>query len=543
MAEKYQKIVEDYKKTKNIRGTAKANQVSIVKVRRILITEGLWSSPTSEKVKTLWEQGLTAKEIADKLQIPLKNVQAYIPYSRGAYEESETTDSIRCKTYRERCKNTFQTQVLYDHKVFMDNSSPIELRRAHNKMQNSFSDAPERALRLRLDLIDSEVERHPEIGLYGKAEKNISRTVLIPATMNFNALHFLIQKVFGWKNRKTHHFGLTRDEFMWITNDHFHEYKLLSGVYFRFPPEKDKDKLDDKHWNDDYDGKESFSAWLKRKYCGPYYYLGYYDHFGENALAVRWFHMRHVYEELCMPIMYVGNQPIIGHVKFYTDTSTVNMVNKIMDFDQELNYLCERLPVRQIITVKDQITEDPRDIAKKAAFSNYACYHQTDKVAKDVVFRVAYMREQMKDPWDKTLNPEMVWDEYQDCVLRSTPDTKPVSDTVIYHYDYDNHWDVKVTCEEVYYEQENGKGFQDRNGNPVDAELKSYLTDYIMKEVPICLAKDGLAVLDDVDGIEGYCAFLRSYFDKENMDEREMCKRQARMYGWSPKDVNLCQMI
>ena len=57
--------------------------MSTVKVRKILITEGLWESDTSIKIGNLLAQGLTTEEIAEKLYMSVKNVQAYMPYERG----------------------------------------------------------------------------------------------------------------------------------------------------------------------------------------------------------------------------------------------------------------------------------------------------------------------------------------------------------------------------------------------------------------------------------------------------------------------------
>ena len=51
--------------------------MSTVKVRKILITEGLWESDTSIKIGNLLAQGLTTEEIAEKLYMSVKNVQAY----------------------------------------------------------------------------------------------------------------------------------------------------------------------------------------------------------------------------------------------------------------------------------------------------------------------------------------------------------------------------------------------------------------------------------------------------------------------------------
>lgn len=46
--------------------TAKATGVSTVKIRKILITEGLWESDTSIKIGNLIKQGLTTEDIIVK---------------------------------------------------------------------------------------------------------------------------------------------------------------------------------------------------------------------------------------------------------------------------------------------------------------------------------------------------------------------------------------------------------------------------------------------------------------------------------------------
>ena len=46
----YQRIIECYLKERKVAAVAKELLVPASKVRRILITEGLWSSPTSRKI-------------------------------------------------------------------------------------------------------------------------------------------------------------------------------------------------------------------------------------------------------------------------------------------------------------------------------------------------------------------------------------------------------------------------------------------------------------------------------------------------------------
>ena len=69
----------------------------------MLITEGLWSSATSRTIQNLQEQGLDTKQIAEKLHYTEKNVQAFSPYTKGAYgKEEKSSYSLQSRKYRER---------------------------------------------------------------------------------------------------------------------------------------------------------------------------------------------------------------------------------------------------------------------------------------------------------------------------------------------------------------------------------------------------------------------------------------------------------
>ncbi|MDO4474925.1 MAG: hypothetical protein Q4B75_09795 [Eubacteriales bacterium] len=87
--------------------------MSTVKVRKILITEGLWESDTSIKIGELLKRGLTTEEIANTLYMSVKNVQAYMPYERGEYGDDESSPkAIRSGKYRNRMKNAASMQVV-----------------------------------------------------------------------------------------------------------------------------------------------------------------------------------------------------------------------------------------------------------------------------------------------------------------------------------------------------------------------------------------------------------------------------------------------
>ena len=106
-------IIQSYKTTNSILDTAKAIGISTVKVRKVLITEDLWESDTSNRIGTLLEQGHTTEQVAELLCMSVKNVQAYMPYERGSYGGPEISgDAIRSSNYRNRMKKAAAMQVV-----------------------------------------------------------------------------------------------------------------------------------------------------------------------------------------------------------------------------------------------------------------------------------------------------------------------------------------------------------------------------------------------------------------------------------------------
>lgn len=78
-------VLNTYKKTDSIKETSKIHEISEQKVRKILITKGVYSTPLSDKINTLRDQGLTPTEISKKLNISRAAVNSYMPYSKGQY--------------------------------------------------------------------------------------------------------------------------------------------------------------------------------------------------------------------------------------------------------------------------------------------------------------------------------------------------------------------------------------------------------------------------------------------------------------------------
>ena len=112
-----QAIVKEYETTKAFDVIAKKYHTSEVKVQRILITEGLWTSPRVKQVAALRAQGLTPAEIAERMGKDLRTVQTFFPYSRGQYGQEETDDSVKSKKYRERMNAAAERMTLKEEAV------------------------------------------------------------------------------------------------------------------------------------------------------------------------------------------------------------------------------------------------------------------------------------------------------------------------------------------------------------------------------------------------------------------------------------------
>ena len=112
----YQQVIDDFKITGSVKKTAQNVGTTLVRTQRVLITEGLWSSPTSEKVATLYSRGKSVSEIAEELFVSEKTVQAYLPYTRtdkGYGGADRSTDALKSDDYRKRMHIAAKAQVLY----------------------------------------------------------------------------------------------------------------------------------------------------------------------------------------------------------------------------------------------------------------------------------------------------------------------------------------------------------------------------------------------------------------------------------------------
>lgn len=109
----YQKIADTYRVTGSIRTTSIRCECSRQMVRRVAITEGLYTTPRIEQIKEMTERGLTPEQIADRLGCTKTAIVTNMPYRRGIRQDGQiTAGALRMRKHRERKKNLWNKEDL-----------------------------------------------------------------------------------------------------------------------------------------------------------------------------------------------------------------------------------------------------------------------------------------------------------------------------------------------------------------------------------------------------------------------------------------------
>lgn len=444
-----ERIIQTYQHLGSVQDTAEFLGVSVVKVRRTLITVGLWHSRSSDAVCKLLDQGLSTEQIAEKLCITSKAVEANSPYKQGSYNcNNRSSDAQRCAHYRMRKQFAFGQQVGHAN-------SGLNTKGEH--VMHILANKPGKTIHLHLEL-NCSILNESEADIlrkYGKVEKTISRDVLVPRSMTLHALHYVIQRAFGWQNSHLHHFELPEETFEMLTGGMFKRWGELCGIYFRMPSEN----TEDLYWDDDYDGTVSFKSWLRKKYCGPYRYEGCSE-------------------------LYLECQ------------------NELLNFYKQVPTIAIRVPFEEFCKNPDGPKIEKTISPKEATI---------DEVSRSVIFDggLEALLERL------TLSDILILDssDERDRIDKSLIEAIPVSKGLRYFYDYGDGWEVNIALVE----------------HKTEAPLYPEIGE---TEKPLCIAQDGLCVLDDVGGIAGYCQFLHD-IRHQAAENREELRDWARMHGWT----------
>ena len=311
-------VVESYDQTESFKKTAADLHISTAKVRKALLTAGVWTNDTADEIAALREKKpeMTDQQIAAHLHISLNTVQMYTPYKVGPYE-GDGPSAERMAEYRTRNaqmidkvdQNRIEVAGMmaaedeedpfdrplddlswYDEEkkkaeeaglpfpMFRYNPDPnakphvddqfyLDYRLVEHAHESGRHPTLH-AMKIRLE-IDTEGMSAEELGRiaeeYG-VKTGWTRDLIVPSYIPLHFLHYVIQRAFGFENKADHVFQLLPGDFSVATEDSLNMYCRLCGVLFRFPYGNDAEL----YWDDDYDGKKSIRTWLKEKYEGSW---------------------------------------------------------------------------------------------------------------------------------------------------------------------------------------------------------------------------------------------------------------------------------
>ncbi len=380
---------------------------------------------------------------------------------------------------------------------------------------------------------------------YGKLEygNTISRDIIAPGDMPLYALHYVIQRAFGWQNSHLRQFVIPKDRCDALTNGTASVWSCMVGVLFQSPLMDEEDQ----YWADDYHGG-SFKNWLRKKYTGPYLsqchgegFLScqedmmkldmdreYYVLYSGNNRAKRKEGKERV--AVILPV-YDWNGNKLAEPNTWDNAPCRVEVMKLKQipsdglyclFERNPMAILERLPIQSVLAAgggrlpSDCSAEERKKIEEEMMRSGYEVYQDVEKYIK------CMLSEQIDSP------------EQQVCPL-------PFTDVLFYNYDFGDDWKIRITasenCEDLV-----------ESGRITQAELDRAHVKCREVYRPVLIAKDGENLVEDVGGVYGFAEFLQTINPKmQDMtpEEEEIARQEkkeslewAKSLGWKRENVS-----
>ena len=364
------------------------------------------------------------------------------------------------------------------HSGSVKNITNDKKKMTSEELYNNYMKAEPNVLKLELTLNSDNFygylseEEKLILNKYGKVEKAITRDILVPADITLHALNYVIQRAFGWQNSHLHHFKLPKEVFQELTGG--------------------KSKADEYGYIE-YDGKYQNLV----KLCGLYFRYPYceledlyWDEDYEETESIKsWFTRKYTgpyrYEGYSENYHYAHKESVELFNELDKD---IKIQDALLSMEGRIDELLERLPVMQVL------------------------YPISVSADKDIIKKIDKIAENQKK---EIINLPVI----------------PVTDTLCYEYDYGDSWDVCIKLKDCYYLEQKAIAYNMDNVAQSE-ELSLKLAAVIDKKKPVCIAADGLPVMDDVGGIYGYIEFLKNLHEGSK-EEREKMKVWACFMGWT----------
>ena len=107
-----QELSKAYEETDSLRALALELNISLLKLRKLLITADVFTSDICTEISDLYQSGKKIPEIMKLTGLSRASVHSYLPYTKGLYNAAELSlNAERCRAYRIRQE---QVQLLQE---------------------------------------------------------------------------------------------------------------------------------------------------------------------------------------------------------------------------------------------------------------------------------------------------------------------------------------------------------------------------------------------------------------------------------------------
>ena len=303
----------------------------------------------------------------------------------------------------------------------------------------------------------------------------ISRDVFVPGDMTLGALHYTIQKLFGWMNRYEHFMKLPDHIFNYLTEDKTEKWADLVGVLFRFSLETDEE------YSGTFDDPQIVD--FENRFSN--YYTGPYDGFSTE-------------EECDTLYMDVSNLlDDIAEMNKRNNSLEIDKLSKLFTGDQEQD---------------EKMRNNSNDLLGKYKVSSVLAYESAD-----IDENLDYVKYDLLKEHDE--NSDI------------PPKILPFTYKLVYVYDSKRRWKVNITMPDDYSNLMFDKGIAYEEIVVVKDKVKDSYKPY-------CIFRDGVNVLEDVENMVGFCKFLTAIFESENLDEVNEALKFGRRRDWHYDEID-----
>ena len=111
----------------------------------------------------------------------------------------------------------------------------------------------------------------------------------------------------------------------------------------------------------------------------------------------------------------------------------------------------------------------------------------------------------------------------------------PVTNELIYNYDFGDDWEVYITRKDSYNDLIESNSITEKELN-----LAKNLVGRTHR--PVCINKEGVSVMDDVGGLVGFCYFLGRLYEG-NKYEKEEAYDWAQHMQWDDEKNSIKEIL